>query len=165
MYVGLVQLKSTKKGHKTMKLVRQITEKLCVVITIILIYENALVFYLYLFPYWWSHELYLRFFFNVIVGHWLLINSIVHYYYAIQTSPGFVADLENKPSSQEELSYTKCSKCDILRPPRAHHCKVCQKCVVRFDHHCKCNRVTNEKSKNKSLLILIFFFLKESLEI
>ena len=29
-----------------------------------------------------------------------------------------------------------CKKCDIYRPPRAMHCKQCQKCVHRMDHHC-----------------------------
>jgi len=29
-----------------------------------------------------------------------------------------------------------CKKCDIERPPRAHHCKVCKRCVLEYDHHC-----------------------------
>ncbi|CAF1483582.1 unnamed protein product [Adineta steineri] len=119
-----------------MKVVRQIVEKLCVIITIILIYENALVFYQHLFPYWWFNGLYGRFFFSLIVGHWLLINTVRHYYLAISKSPGFVVDLKKEPSTQEVLNYTKCLKCNVMRPPRAHHCKICQKCVLRFDHHC-----------------------------
>ena len=126
-----------KRKIKTMKLVRLIVEKLCVVITIILVYENALVFYQHLFPYWWSHGLYTRFFFCFIVGHWLLINTVKHYYLAISKSPGFVADLKKDLSPEDELNYTKCLKCDAMRPPRAHHCKICDKCVLRFDHHCK----------------------------
>ncbi len=120
-----------------MKVVRQIVEKLCVIVTIILVYENALVFYQHLFPFWWSHGFYQRFFVNLIVGHWLLINTVRHYYLSITKSPGFVADLKKELSKEDELNYTKCSKCNIMRPPRAHHCKICQKCVIRFDHHCK----------------------------
>ena len=29
-----------------------------------------------------------------------------------------------------------CSKCKGIRPPRAHHCAICGKCVLRMDHHC-----------------------------
>ena len=29
-----------------------------------------------------------------------------------------------------------CDKCDDLKPPRSHHCSICQKCVMRMDHHC-----------------------------
>jgi palmitoyltransferase len=137
------QLRSEKKMTKIMRVVRQIVEKVCVIITIILVYENALVFYQHLFPYWWSHGFYLRFFVNLIIGHWLLINTVVHYYLAISTYPGFVADLKKELTIEEELVYTKCSKCGVMRPPRAHHCKVCQKCVFRYDHHCKCVKVNN----------------------
>lgn len=29
-----------------------------------------------------------------------------------------------------------CSKCNIQRPPRCHHCRQCKRCVLQFDHHC-----------------------------
>lgn len=28
-----------------------------------------------------------------------------------------------------------CFKCNMVKPPRAHHCKECNKCVYRMDHH------------------------------
>lgn len=31
---------------------------------------------------------------------------------------------------------TYCRKCDRNRPVRAHHCILCNKCIMRMDHHC-----------------------------
>lgn len=31
---------------------------------------------------------------------------------------------------------TWCKKCGQARPPRAHHCKSCRRCILRMDHHC-----------------------------
>uniref|UniRef100_A0A915DX06 Palmitoyltransferase n=1 Tax=Ditylenchus dipsaci TaxID=166011 RepID=A0A915DX06_9BILA len=33
--------------------------------------------------------------------------------------------------------WTLCSRCESFRPPRAHHCRVCRRCVRKMDHHCK----------------------------
>lgn len=34
------------------------------------------------------------------------------------------------------LRYGYCKRCQIQRPPRAHHCSVCGKCIDQMDHHC-----------------------------
>uniref|UniRef100_H2YDE8 Palmitoyltransferase n=1 Tax=Ciona savignyi TaxID=51511 RepID=H2YDE8_CIOSA len=37
------------------------------------------------------------------------------------------------PSGED---WTVCQRCETYRPPRAHHCKICRRCVRRMDHHC-----------------------------
>ena len=34
------------------------------------------------------------------------------------------------------LQWRYCFKCKHVRPPRAHHCSICNACVMRMDHHC-----------------------------
>lgn len=33
-------------------------------------------------------------------------------------------------------SFPRCRKCGGMKPPRAHHCSVCNKCCLKMDHHC-----------------------------
>lgn len=43
-----------------------------------------------------------------------------------------------------------CFKCNTWRPERSHHCKYCNKCVLKMDHHCpwiaNCVGFYNQKS-------------------
>merc|ERR1711933_647064 len=32
--------------------------------------------------------------------------------------------------------FTLCRRCDAPRPPAAHHCSACGRCIHDLDHHC-----------------------------
>ena len=34
------------------------------------------------------------------------------------------------------LRYKYCKTCKIIRPPGSSHCKKCNVCIERYDHHC-----------------------------
>ncbi|KAK5164201.1 Eukaryotic peptide chain release factor GTP-binding subunit [Saxophila tyrrhenica] len=40
------------------------------------------------------------------------------------------------PSTAMEVPTKYCKSCAIWRPPRAHHCRVCDACIETQDHHC-----------------------------
>ena len=39
----------------------------------------------------------------------------------------------------DPVSYNKeCGRCHgTFKPPRAHHCSICKRCVLKMDHHCE----------------------------
>ncbi|RVE60762.1 hypothetical protein OJAV_G00183870 [Oryzias javanicus] len=82
-------------------------------------------------------------FFNLILLLLLACHSK-----AVFSDPGMVplpetaidfSDLRSQSSRINERGcegWTVCSRCETYRPPRAHHCRVCQRCIRRMDHHC-----------------------------
>ncbi|XP_039992043.1 palmitoyltransferase ZDHHC16B isoform X2 [Xiphias gladius] len=64
-------------------------------------------------------------------GHWLLLMVVFHYYKATTTSPG------HPPKEKIHIpSVSICKKCITPKPPRTHHCSICNMCVLKMDHHC-----------------------------
>ncbi|KIY50472.1 hypothetical protein FISHEDRAFT_64693 [Fistulina hepatica ATCC 64428] len=84
----------------------------------------------------------------------LIINMVGHYFWVVMIPPGFV-DVQfehkykwfyarRKDSSRVVRHFqltpaarNTCRKCGRSRPEkRAHHCRVCDICVLKYDHHC-----------------------------
>ncbi|XP_047072780.1 probable protein S-acyltransferase 17 [Lolium rigidum] len=54
----------------------------------------------------------------------------------------------------------ECSTCKIIRPARAKHCRICDRCVARFDHHCGwMNNCIGEKNTRYFVAFLVWHFL------
>ncbi|KAF9243377.1 DHHC palmitoyltransferase-domain-containing protein [Melanogaster broomeanus] len=93
----------------------------------------------------------------------LAVNLVMHYYYVCTVPPGFVDDpprhsgsnfMWASPSRPQRplrtsgvrwtspeieivrAHITRCKRCGQMRPERAHHCRICNKCVLKYDHHC-----------------------------
>ena len=101
-----------------------------------------------------------------ITFHVFLILSFASFLFTMFLNPGSVPEnfsLDSIPDSQKqelvdefrEIDFslgrvTFCKKCDRYRPPRAHHCGTCGKCILRFDHHCpfvaNCVGIRNHKA-------------------
>ncbi|CEF67865.1 Zinc finger, DHHC-type, palmitoyltransferase domain-containing protein [Strongyloides ratti] len=35
-----------------------------------------------------------------------------------------------------DQAFRYCHHCAMVKPDRAHHCSICKKCILKFDHHC-----------------------------
>ncbi|CAA7399971.1 unnamed protein product [Spirodela intermedia] len=62
----------------------------------------------------------------------------------------------------DNIIYVKkfCSTCKIPKPARSKHCKICNRCVARFDHHCGwMNNCIGEKNTRYFMAFLLWHFL------
>lgn len=89
--------------------------------------------------------------FHVVSFNTIVFMLFMAHTRAVFSDPGIVplpphridfSDLHSK--SKEELQaqpppdedWTICTRCEMYRPPRAHHCRICRRCIRRMDHHC-----------------------------
>ncbi|XP_058043218.1 palmitoyltransferase ZDHHC16 isoform X4 [Ahaetulla prasina] len=72
-------------------------------------------------------------FWHVIYGHWNLVMIVFHYYMAITTQPGYPP----QHPKNDLAAVSICRKCIAPKPARTHHCSICNRCVLKMDHHCR----------------------------
>ncbi|KAL5526287.1 hypothetical protein ACEPAF_8010 [Sanghuangporus sanghuang] len=95
----------------------------------------------------------------------IAFNLLAHYYFACTVKPGFIDDppriegkglfwakgrkekavangaagviwSEDTSLNMTRANLTRCKRCGLMRPDRSHHCRICNHCVLKYDHHC-----------------------------
>jgi len=54
---------------------------------------------------------------------------------------------------------TFCQKCEIDRPARSHHCRICKVCVLEYDHHCPWINGCVGYNNYRNFVLLIFYIM------
>jgi len=64
--------------------------------------------------------------------------TLYHFLFAMYDGPGYLP-LSWKPdgaTDEELLQLQFCHICQGHKAPRSHHCRKCNRCVMKMDHHC-----------------------------
>lgn len=109
--------------------------------------------------------------FHVVTFNIVVLLLIMSHLKAVCSDPGVVplpqsrmdfSDIytdnpEAKLECDERDNWTVCTGCETYRPPKAHHCRICKRCVRRMDHHCPwINNCVGERNQKYFIQFLVY---------
>mmetsp|Transcript_18633 Transcript_18633/g.33675 ORF Transcript_18633/g.33675 Transcript_18633/m.33675 type:complete len:341 (-) Transcript_18633:50-1072(-) len=90
-----------------------------------------------------------------VLCSWCFLWFLICLYKAVTTSPGSIPEgpewhitgdeadestqfivKDNSKERKKDGTLRTCSRCLRRKPDRCHHCRLCDRCVLKMDHHC-----------------------------
>ncbi|KVI06795.1 Zinc finger, DHHC-type, palmitoyltransferase [Cynara cardunculus var. scolymus] len=104
---------------------------------------------------------------NAVIFTSLASLTLFSFLVCVLTDPGgvpsgYFPDIENNDGSDQESRKAealqkRCDKCSAYKPPRAHHCRVCRRCVLKMDHHCTwINNCVGQRNYKAFFLLVVY---------
>ncbi|XP_046856350.1 palmitoyltransferase ZDHHC6-like [Xenia sp. Carnegie-2017] len=105
---------------------------------------------------WWS-PLNVAGLINIALLVVFLVCILYNFIKASRIGPGYVP-LRWKPEKTTDEKFMQfCQICEGYKAPRSHHCRQCNRCVMKMDHHCPwINNCVGHKNHKRFTLFLFF---------
>jgi len=113
---------------------------------------GVLIFSFYIYVYMYCYKiLFVRAGYYFLAGFFTIDFLVIFtfamwsFYMVVFSDPGRVPqefsdkihELSNMTLEEgQKTEFTVCRRCQVPRPPRAHHCRHCRVCIRKMDHHC-----------------------------
>ncbi|XP_054276391.1 palmitoyltransferase ZDHHC3-like [Macrosteles quadrilineatus] len=141
--------------------IRDICGVVCAILTwLLILYAEFVVMSVMLIPSPYPIYSYI----NMLIFQTLAVLAFASHLRTMFTDPGSVPkgnatkEMIQQMGCREGHVFFKCPKCCSIKPERAHHCSVCQRCIRKMDHHCPwVNNCVGED--NQKYFVLFTFYI------
>ncbi|CAH2241054.1 jg1057, partial [Pararge aegeria aegeria] len=134
---------------------------ICALLTwLLILYAEFVVMMVMLLPGVSTYPIYS--YINILIFQCFAFLAFASHLRTMFTDPGAVPkgnatkEMIKQMSFREGQVIFKCTKCCSIKPERAHHCSVCQRCIRKMDHHCPW--VNNCVGENNQKYFVLFTF-------